>query len=197
VYIRYTYSWDRRPSRFQNQLNNGNELVGGIEGAIPIGKTEKLVGFLELGYQNASFADQYFVTDKIVTDDDADNGTGVVRARLRFRPGPRFSMDASVVKDMAFSTRGNYQDRWYSDFNVNYNILRGLIVRGTAYLEWSKASADKSTVTRFGCGLGARYLLTENMDVFSDVNWNRRNTIREGYNTSWFIWTLGVTVYLQ
>lgn len=197
VYLRYTYRWDRRPSSFQNRLKNGHEIVGGIEGAIPIGRTEKLVGFLEVGYQNANFANQSTVREGIVTDDKSDNGAGVLRARLRYRMGPRTSMDASVTKSMDFSTRGNYQNRWYGDYNVNYNLLRGMILRGSAYLEWSKASGDNTTVTRFGFGLGTRYLLTDNLDVFTDINWNRRNTIREGWHTSWFIWTLGVTVYLQ
>lgn len=197
IYIRYSYSWDNRGSDFQNNLNNGNELVGGIEGAIPIGQTDKLLGFLELGYQNASFADAYVVQRGIVTDDDSENGTAVIRARLRYRMGPRTSMDASVVKDMTFSTLGNYQDRWYADYNATYNLARDLVLRGTALFEWTKASGDGTTVTRFGFGVGARYLLTENMDLFTDMNWNRRNTIRPGWDTDWFTATFGMTLYLQ
>ncbi len=197
VFLRYSYSFDSRNSNFQNNLNRGNELVGGIEGAIPIGQTEKLVGFLEVGYQNAEFADAYLVKSGIVTDDQSSNDTAVLRIRLRYRLGRMTSMDTSVVRDMTFSTRGNYQDRWYADYNLTFNLMRSLVLRGTALFEWTKASADNSTVTRFGFGVGARYFLTDNMDLFSDMNWNRRNTIRPGWDTSWFVWTLGVTLYLR
>ncbi len=198
LYIRYEYVWEsRRSSNFQNPLDSGHELVGGIEGGIPLTSTEKLVGFIEIGYQNASFGGPSFVTHNIVTDDDSNPGSGVLRARLRYRLGPKTSMDASVVKEMGFSTRGNYQDRWYADYNVTYNLAQRLVTRATAYLDWSKASGDNTTVTRFGFGVGARYLLTENFDLFTDVNWNRRNTLRVGWNTNWVIFTFGVTVYLR
>ena len=197
IYLRYSYSFDDRNSRFQNQLDNGHELVGGIEGAIPIGQTDKLVGFLEFGYENADFSDAYVVQRGIVTDDSDSGGTGVVRARLRYRMGPRTSMDLSVQKDLAFSTMGNYQNRWYADYNLTYSVLRNLIVRGSTYFEWSKASVDDTTVTTFGFGLGARYPLNENMDVFTNADWNRRNTIRPGWNTTWLTCTLGVTLYLR
>jgi hypothetical protein len=35
------------------------------------------------------------------------------------------------------------------------------------------------------------------MDVFTDANWNRRNTAQADWDTSWFAWTFGVTLYLQ
>ncbi len=197
LYVRYEYTWESRSSNAQNPLNNGNELVAGIEGAIPLTRTEKLVGFLEVGYQAANFAGPDLITHNTVTDDDSSPGSGVLRARLRYRLGPKTSMDVSVVKDMEFSTRGNYADRWFSDYNVTYNLARRLVTRGTAYLEWTKASGDNTTVTRFGFGVGARYLLTENFDLFSDLNWNRRNTIRAGWDTSWVTFTLGVTIYLR
>jgi hypothetical protein len=196
LYLRYEYRWDNRDSSYQNDLEHGSTLVGGVEGAIPFTQSEKLIGFLEVGYSNGFWGGSEDVTHNIQTDDDDTAGSAVIRARLRYLAGPRTSVDLSARKGLDFSARGNYQDRWFADFNVTHNMLRGLVLRLGANFEHSDPSQGR-TITRFGFGLGARYLLTDNFDVFTDVSWTKRNTGREGWDTDWLVATLGITMYFK
>ena len=50
---------------------------------------------------------------------------------------------------------------------------------------------------RYGGGIGARYFLIENVDLDLSLDWDNRNTAQEGYDTTQFVGTFGVTIYFR
>ena len=199
VYLRYTYRWITPDSSRINAMTGGNELTGGLEGTIPLTSSQRLVGFLEIGYQGNIWDDAAPLeigTATVYTDDNDQKGTVVFRTGLTYFVGPRTSVDLTLWHDMLYSTRSNYQIVSRAELGGNYNAIRDLVSRLSTWFEYSDPSAG-ATYTRFGVGLGNRYAIHQNVDLTLDFDWSRRNSSSVGGRFTVFEGRAGVTVYFR
>lgn len=199
VYVRYDYFWDDRDSERQNNLDQGHQISGGIEGSIPLTRTERLTGFVSVGYRRDLYDDPSFYrdgTDRIQTDNDEKRGDFFVAAAVRWLMNPRTSADFRVLRTLQFSASSNYQELSRLEATLTHNMFDRVVTRLGAFFEHSEPSTGAS-ITRFGVGTGARYLLLDNVDLDVSLDWRNRNTNRQGFDTTTFIGSFGVTLYFR
>ena len=196
VYVVYSYTWDNRPSDYQNDLHSGHQISGGIEGDIPLVQSGRLTGYAEIGYRRNLYGGSKPIKPVVDTDDSDQGSTVTFGTGLRYQVSPKTSADLRAFRDIAFSARGNYQVKTRVDASVNQNVMRDLVARLAGYFEHAKPS-DGNTITRFGGGVGARYFLIDNVDLDLSLNWDNRNTAQEGYDTTQFVGSFGVTIYFR
>ncbi len=199
VYVRYDYIWRDADSSRINDLSGGHALNAGIEGKIPLTESERLLGFLEVGYRRDLFDSPRTLrigSARIGTDDDRRRGGIVGGVGLRYLVGPRTSAELRLNRNLQFSTRSNYQMNERVDLGVTHNLLDRVVTRVGAYLEHSDPSQGAS-MSRWGVGAGARYVLMDQIDLDLALDYGRRNTSREGYDSDTFTGTFGVTVYFR
>jgi hypothetical protein len=204
LFVRYDYFHSYRQSDRLNDLKNGNELSGGIEGTFPITHSERLRGELGLGYRRDLYGAPRNLTvgtETFQTDSSRRKGVVTVHASLEYLIGAKTSADLRLLRTLEFSPSANYEVINRADLDVTHNVLRNLVARAGVFIEYSDQSNSDTgyqkggNFTRFGGGLGARYLLLDNADVDLSVDWSKRNTSRVGYDTDVFTASLGFTYY--
>lgn len=207
IYVKYDYVWSDRKAEVQNDLGNGQRLSFGMEGMIPFTRSERLLGFIQVGYRNDRYAGQRTIrlspTATGTTDGDSNQGTVSVAAGLQYLLGANTSMFLKVLRDLQFSSRSNYQTLSRGDLTITHNCMRDLVSRFAAFIEHADPSRGGTVVgethsfTRYGFGLGTRYLVMENLDVDLALDWHRRITSQDGYAYHAFQGTLGATLYFR
>lgn len=204
IYVRYDYFRSKRQSDRLNDLQDGHEVTGGLEGTFPITRSERLKGDIGIGYRRDLYGDprNYVVgTETLQTDNDSRRGVITVHASLRYLIGAKTSADLRLLRTLDFSPSANYQVINRADLSVTHNCLRNLVSRIGTFIEYSDQSDRQDSYdrggnfTRFGVGIGSRYLLLDNADLDLSVDWSKRNTSREGYDTDVFSASLGFTYY--
>jgi hypothetical protein len=199
VYVTYAYRIRNVDSARLNDLDNSNSLTFGLKGGIPLTSSERLLGFVELGFRKDVFADPHIIevgNDDIPTDGNDSKGIVTVGAGLRYLAGAKSVVQMRYIRDLPASMSGNYQVLDRFDLNATSNVAKDVVLRAGTFLEFSQPSTEPS-MTRFGLGFGARYVVNTNADLDLAVDWDRRNTSRKGFNTTRFIGTLGLTVYFR
>ena len=204
LFLQYDFYYGRRDSDRINDLSSGHELTGGIEGEIPLTKSERLTGEIGVGYRNDLYASPRLLsigTGMYPTDDNRRQGILTVYGVLRYLAGPKTSMDLRLLRTMQFSATSNFSVINRADFGVTHNCLKNLVSRLGLFAEHNDPSGDRSQgsvpMTRFGFGVGSRFLLQENADLDFAVNWARRNTSKKGYDTTTLDVSLGLTIHFQ
>jgi hypothetical protein len=96
---------------------------------------------------------------------------------------------------MEFSPSSNYAVVDRLDLAMTHNCLRNLISRAGVFVERSEPSLG-GHFTRYGAGLGSRYLLTDNIDLDFSADWSKRNSTDLGFDTKLVEASIGVTIYL-
>jgi hypothetical protein len=119
-----------------------------------------------------------------------------VVAGIRYLPGPKSSAELRLLRTLQFSSSGNFQIKSRADLSYAYNIIRNLIARAGIYWELSQPSVGDD-ITRYGAGLGARYMVLENLDVDVALDYQDRITDRPGYENNQFIGSVGLTLYFR
>jgi hypothetical protein len=201
LFVQVNYYHTKADSERINNLKNGWEVLFGMDGVIPLTKSEKLTGTLSVGYRSNKYDTGFYRegddNEKISTDPDDDIGVVTVRAALRYLASARTSIEFMYLRDTQFSSYSNWQvvDRF--DLIVMHTLMRDLILRGGAYLRLADpdGGGDRGNITQFGVGAGARYLLMDNIDLDLSVDWFDRRADESIYEYSRFIASLGVTLY--
>jgi hypothetical protein len=199
IYVRYDYTWADRRSRRINDQDGGHQLSAGVEGLFNVTKSGRLRGFIEFGYRRNMYDGPNSFglgTDTIYTDDDDAHGILTVGAGLEYLMGAKTSVDLRYLRDLEFSASSNYQVIDRLDLGLTHNITRCLLGRLAGFFEHGDPS-EGSSFTRYGAGLGFRYVFDPNIDFHADVDWSRRNTSKVGYDHSVVTATLGATYYIR
>ena len=152
------------------------------------------MGYRNNKYDTVSYVD---VGNDIETDDNDQNGIVTVKAMLRYLASVKTSVELMYFRDMQYSSFSNYQVVDRLDLVVTHTLLRDLILRGGTYLRFSNPDFDRDSTTEFGVGVGARYLLIDNVDLDLAVDWYDRQSENDFYSYSRFIFGLGVTLYFR
>jgi hypothetical protein len=204
LYVQYDFYYGRRDSQRINDLDSGHEVSGGIEGTIPLTKSERLTGELGFGYRNDLYAPPSTLnigTGQYPTDDDRRQGIVTAYGALRYLMGPNTSFDLRLLRTLDFSATSNYQIVNRGDLSMTHNCLPNLVSRLTVFAENSDPSGDGSQgaqdMTRFGFGVGSRFMIQDNADLDFAFNWSRRNTSRVGYDTTILDASLGLTIHFR
>lgn len=200
IYLRYDYLWDDRDSDKLNDLKNGHKVVGGLEGLFDLTQTGRLRGFIEMGVRSDVYSHSRVLnigSDRIPTDDDEDESSFEVAVGLEYLLGVKTSVDFRYLRTIQFHTSSNYQHTNRLDLGVTHNITRCLVGRAAGFFEHSDPS-ETATITRFGAGVGLRWIFDDNIDFHTDFDWSRRNTARkDDIDGSVFTATIGATWYLR
>jgi hypothetical protein len=204
VFLQYDFFYGRRDSSRINDLSSGHELTGGIEGEIPLTKSERLTGEIGVGYRNDLYGPSRMLsigTGTYPTDNNRRTGILTVYGVLRYLAGPNTSMDLRLLRTLQFSATSNYQILDRADFGLTHNCLRSLVSRIGVFAEHIDPSGARSQgatpMTRFGIGVGSRFAIQDNADLDFAVNWARRNTSRQGFDTATLDASLGLTIHFQ
>lgn len=204
LFVQYDYFRSNRQSNRLNDLNGGHELSGGIEGTFPITKSERLKGEIGVGYRRDLYGSPhniYIGTETLQTDNDSRRGVVTVHAALQYLIGAKTSADLRLLRTLAFSPSANYQVINRADLSLTHNCMQNLVSRIGTFIEYSDQSDPQGSYTkggnftRFGVGIGSRYLLLDNCDLDFSIDWSKRNTSRSGYGTEVFTASLGFTYY--
>ncbi|MHC4858773.1 MAG: outer membrane beta-barrel protein [Planctomycetota bacterium] len=199
IYVRYNYRWTEADSERINDLENGHEVSGGIDGAIPLSRTERLTGFIEAGYRYDIYESprEYSDGTETQTTDDSRRNDGVtVAAGLRWLAGPRTSTDLRLLRTFQFSTRGNYQVVSRVDLSLTHNVTKVFLTRVGIFAERDDPSEGEIS-SRYGGGVGGRYKIDDNLDVDASVDYSRTDTRGDGADYAEVNTQLGLTLYFR
>jgi len=198
LFVRYEYLWSNRDSDRVNDLDGGHQLTGGIDGVIPFTQSEKLVGIVQVGYRRDAYGTGRYRdgSDVLTTDNDENRGALTLEGALRYLPTERSSADLRIIRTLQFSASSNYQMLTRLDLGYTQNIQRKVVVRGAVFWEHADPS-DARTFTRYGAGVGGRYLWMENADLDVTFDWSKRNSSNVGADYDEFLASLGVTIYFR
>lgn len=203
VYIRYDYFFGDRESERINDLDNGHEVSGGLEGTIPVTRSERLTGFIGIGVRRDIYDEPrefQIGSETITTDRDERETVLTVHAALRYLAGARTSLDLRALRTLQFSPASNYSVVNRIDFTATHNCLRNLVARAGVFYEFTDQSRGGSynpgeEFTRYGAGIGARYMLLPNADLDLSIDWANRDTDKEEFDTDTLSASLGFTYY--
>ncbi|MEN8151916.1 MAG: outer membrane beta-barrel protein [Planctomycetota bacterium] len=197
-YLRYDHRWTVAGSDRIND-SNGGELSGGIEGIIPLTESEKLVGMLSIGVRNTNFQTGNYDDNgsSFDTDDNDQKAIVTMRALLRYLASAKTTVEIVYLRDMEYSSFSNYQvvDRF--DLIGTHSMYRDLVLRAATYVRFSEPSAVRDSVTEFGAGCGARYILIDNIDLDLSVDWYTRQSGNDLYSYDRVTAALGLTLYFR
>jgi len=190
AFIRYEHGWTNAGS---HRLNDGfhDNIDVGVDGAYPITKSGRLLGTVFIGFRTDRFddAEVYRVgSDRLTTDTNDKQDDLHAGAQLRWLLGTRTTVSALYVHSTEFSLTGNYQTVDRLDLSVNRIIIPALTARAAVYGEIDRPSAVGESfryepggstkvgrVYRYGAGLGARYALSDFVDVSLHYDATMRN----------------------
>jgi hypothetical protein len=212
VYLRYTYRWRKAESERINDLDGSHEVTGGIEGAIPFTRSERLTGFVEVGYRYDAYDTGTYQDggDTIETDDDDSFGGLTGALALRYLAGPKTSLDLRGSRNFEFSTQGNNPIVSRVDFSATHNVTKLLVARLGLFWERNHRSGRETLLgdpderqrvgnisQRYGAGVGGRYKLDEAVDLDGSVDYSVTNTRGGGPDFTEFIVQIGITLYFK